>query len=575
MSKAKTKPTPTIRFAALIRVSTEKQAEQGESLRTQESQINGAVKSLGGVITRRYAGQEHATAGWEREQLEKLLADAQKKSKPFDAVIVADQSRWSRENVASEIGLQVLCDNNIRFFVLTQEHDLNNDDARMFLRMSAVINQYSASVQVRKSFVNRVNRAKRNVPASGSLPFGRLWDDKNEKWSADPAAKTMMQDAAKRYLAGESIRHIAAEYGISESTLRDRFEKAGGKLPVEFHSDRLKIHETFTMDIPPLLDERTLRAIRKRADANTTYTHGHMKYKYLLNRMVFCVHCKSALSGQFAEGKRYYRHRWNKTIKCDHRGHANAEVLEDAVIRELFDCFGNPQAVQRAIEEATPDQTKVVERQKQFERLTTELDKVRNGRERVIGHIAKDSITEAQADKQLAELRQREEKLTETLERLQETLKNVPSPELIQAVSKQVAGQFKNGKARKPISSAVLTSKLQAANTALDKMTWDERRALVQMVFSGTTSDGSRMGVYIEKVPGKKRWKFAIHGHLIHAEGVTFQNGTSDDGRGFCAAVQQSDLLTKASSVTRPGRWVPTLRRKYFRRGHSRRRAGG
>src|SRR6185295_12588318 len=138
MSKAKTKPTPTIRFAALIRVSTEKQAEQGESLRTQESQINGAVKSLGGVITRRYAGQEHATAGWEREQLEKLLADAQKKSKPFDAVIVADQSRWSRENVASEIGLQVLCDNNIRFFVLTQEHDLNNDDARMFLRMSAV-----------------------------------------------------------------------------------------------------------------------------------------------------------------------------------------------------------------------------------------------------------------------------------------------------------------------------------------------------------------------------------------------------------------------------------------------------
>ena len=60
------KTTKSHRFASLIRVSTEKQERQGESLRTQESQIKAAVAELGGVIARRYAGQEHATAGWER-----------------------------------------------------------------------------------------------------------------------------------------------------------------------------------------------------------------------------------------------------------------------------------------------------------------------------------------------------------------------------------------------------------------------------------------------------------------------------------------------------------------------------
>jgi hypothetical protein len=55
---------------------------------------------LGGKIAQRFGGQEHATAGFEREKLAQLLADAEKKPRPFDAVIVADATRWSRDNAA-------------------------------------------------------------------------------------------------------------------------------------------------------------------------------------------------------------------------------------------------------------------------------------------------------------------------------------------------------------------------------------------------------------------------------------------------------------------------------------------
>ena len=34
-------------------------------------------KQLGATVTRWFAGQEHATAGWEREQRDRMLAEAE------------------------------------------------------------------------------------------------------------------------------------------------------------------------------------------------------------------------------------------------------------------------------------------------------------------------------------------------------------------------------------------------------------------------------------------------------------------------------------------------------------------
>ena len=65
----------------------------------------------------KYSGQEHATPDQERAKMDMLLLDSGKDI--FDAVIVADTSRWSRDNLKSKQGLKVLKANGIRFFVLT------------------------------------------------------------------------------------------------------------------------------------------------------------------------------------------------------------------------------------------------------------------------------------------------------------------------------------------------------------------------------------------------------------------------------------------------------------------------
>jgi hypothetical protein len=76
-----------LRFAAFARVSTERQAEQGESLRTQRAQNAKNVELLGGTVVGWYGGAEHATAGWEKKEMLRLTADAAKGK--FDAVIIA------------------------------------------------------------------------------------------------------------------------------------------------------------------------------------------------------------------------------------------------------------------------------------------------------------------------------------------------------------------------------------------------------------------------------------------------------------------------------------------------------
>src|SRR5262245_57171738 len=135
-------PKP-LRFAALVRVSTESQERYGESLRTQRDQNTKNVALLGGNIVAWYGGQEHATPGWEKKELDRLIADAGKNK--FDAVIVAHADRWSRDNEKAEEGVKAFKAAKVRFFVSVTEYDLYNPEHRLFLGMSAVIGQFQAA----------------------------------------------------------------------------------------------------------------------------------------------------------------------------------------------------------------------------------------------------------------------------------------------------------------------------------------------------------------------------------------------------------------------------------------------
>jgi len=307
--------TKPLRFAPLIRVSTEKQEKKGESLNTQKIQIQDYVERLGGVIPDncgRYSGQEHATQDQERVKLDNLLQDSSKGL--FDAIIVTDASRWSRDNKKSEEGLEILKQNSIQFFTGMTEINLFNPENVLLLKMSVVFGEFNANIQTSKSLHNRIERAKRGIPTGGKPPYGRIFNKQTLGWEIDPDKQKGIEYAARRYLAGGSIPKIAKTLGISGPYLQTVLSKRSGEnWEIRFKSDRLKIDETVKFKVPRLLPQKTIDAVIEQAQSNKTYTHGEIKNKYLLSRMIFCDQCGYAMYGKtISSGKKYYIHRKDK-----------------------------------------------------------------------------------------------------------------------------------------------------------------------------------------------------------------------------------------------------------------------
>jgi hypothetical protein len=272
-----------------------------------------------------------------------------------------------------------------------------------------------------------------------------------------------------------------------------------------------------------------------------------LKNQYLLSHMTFCDHCGYAMFGQTNHGaRRYYRHAHVKRKKVCNGAKAkmwiSAEQLEENVITRLFECFGNPEAVKKAIEEATPNHEKIVELRRRQEAIEKALGKIKSGRDRLLRLVVDEAITETHAAEQLKDLLRRETRLLEESERLADNLQHAPTPGNIEAVAHQIAKKFRQR------ASAKRRAIVHDANSNLAEMTWEEKRSLVEMVFSGKTPGGQRMGVYIEWLDDGKRWKYTICGHLISVEGcLPMSKRHLATLFTFGAPEQQEALVTKCA----------------------------
>jgi DNA invertase Pin-like site-specific DNA recombinase len=523
--QAKDARTP-IRFAALVRVSTERQEQRGESLAVQRKAIEQEVERLNGKVVTWYGGQESATPGKEKKLVGQLVTDAQKQPRPFDAVIVAYTDRWSRDNEFSIHGLRVFMDNGVRFFTVGREYNLFSPEDWFQLGISTVTGQYQASTSNKRSLESRISRARSGQYAAGKLPWGRTYDKKTKTWGIDKAKQRIIQDVARRYLAepGESLEKIAKELGMNHTSLhKTLMHRCGTTWTQEFHSKRLNIHATVPTTVPRLLSDETIEELHARAKANKTFTHGQPKHKYLLGSKILCEDCGYALVPQMNHGeRRYYRHASAQRMRGPCPGKAAmmpAELIEGIVIRHLFEAFGNPAAVEAAVRAAFPDMDEKKQQQERIKELDVLIDKEVQGRKTILRLVAKGKTTEEEAEQQLGESQQQIETYQQEKDRLQAHLGNVPTPETLKQVATDVVQAFK----RRRVPKGFVRE--NARSGRFTRMTWDEQRALVLRIFDGETPDGKRMGVYVRWLDGKekragRRFHYSINGLLIDVGGV-------------------------------------------------------
>jgi len=492
-----------LRFAPIVRVSTEAQKKRGESLRVQKEQITKYVELLGGVIPPTlwaYSGQEHATPDQERRLLDKLLADSNRGM--FDAVIVVDPSRWSRDNLKNKEGLKILKASNIRFFVGTMEYDLHDPEHEFILGLSAEMNERQAKVQNQKAMLSKIRRAEQGVPTNGKLPYGRTFDKKTRQWGIDKDKQRLIIQAAKRYLSGEGIPEIARTVGLSKTQLRDTFNgRCGTEWSFSLKS-RIKsqvIEKTYNVEVPRLLPDDVIKAIRERARNNICSDRGNRKYEYLLTGFVFCNRCGYHMGTRTNnEGRQYYRHSQANKDSCSWSKHIPAKELESSVLITLVKHFGDPVLIRAAIEKATPDMARIESLINERGQIQQEL--VRNDQEvrKLVMAVRKGTMMDEDVRRDRQELQLQEDAIKARLSVIDFELSSTPDPEKVHKYSQLGIG--------------IISAATRQNPKLILKRGFQWRRKLVERAFSGFDATGKHYGIYIDYVDGK--FTFEIRGQF-------------------------------------------------------------
>lgn len=198
--------------------------------------------------------------------------------------------------------------------------------------------------------------------------------------------------------------------------------------------------EPINFTVPALLPEATIKAIRTRAEANRVRPKASPTPRYLLTGHVYCAGCgyKLTPTGSGPRSLFYYRHGMRceaRNCQVHPRPYVRAEVLDKAVIRMLFETFGNKIGAEKAIKAAMPDNERITELQENHQRWMEELAKAEKARERVIDLVAEDAITKAQAKTKLAAIDAKEARIQSELEQINEELGVRPSQETIAEVA--------------------------------------------------------------------------------------------------------------------------------------------
>ncbi|NNJ27305.1 recombinase family protein [Alienimonas chondri] len=515
----KSKP---LRIGGYYRVSTDDQADRGESLAVQKAAITSDAAALGGTVVEWYGGSEHGTAGHARPELARLLRDAE--AGKFDAVMVFDLTRFSRDAATGEENKKRLRRCGVRFFVRTAESDPYDPNHGLTDGVQLLVADHSAKVQRKKSIESRISRARKGWPAAGRLPFGRDFD-RDKGWSVIEEKKALIREVAARYLAGESMERMAREKKMNQATLhRTLTRRSGGTWMQTFTDPEFGISETVPTPVPPLLDDKTIAAVLERAQYNKNYGTERRIDRYLLRGMVYCGACGYTMQGQLGRGGKdaYYRHPYKcGGGGCDIRPRpfVRCADLEDAVTRVLFDVLGDEAAITAAIRRAEPDAEANARMRSEAAGLRAQIAKLDEGRQRVIGLVERGTVTDDEADARLRKNADKRAKAADDLAGVERRLQNVPAPGDVAAVARKASASF-----REKVAAAKRRMLIQCGP---EHLIGAHRRSLFEDVLVGSGPDGRPAGVYVYERPGERpytngrRWNFAVRGMLTDATGVT------------------------------------------------------
>jgi site-specific DNA recombinase len=504
------KPTK-LKAAGYVRVSGKGQIEN-ESLPEQRELIQSYCKQHGHKLVNIYAdeGISGATTA-DRAGMLQCLEDA--RAGKFQVLIIRDTTRFGRDLL--EILQNQRAFENAGVELVAVKEDIQNT---LYFQIKGMFAEQERKDIKQRMTAGRIHKARRGIPTNGTLPFGRTFDKEKEVWGIELTKKKAIEWIADEYLKGGSLRELARQvkprydFDITYAYLTTVLKKhCGEHWEINFE----EASEPITFEIPRLLSERTIRAVKDRLAYNRTNNRTDDTRAYLLTGFIRCLHCGRTLQGQVQHSKyMYYTHAGGKFMDCKPFTTLPLKEVEQTVFEMIFEDIGDIVSFEKNISRTLPDTDYIHRLDAEIERLQKDVKQISSKLEKLI-----DLAIEGALDKDTIRAREQtyikaKEKAAEELAEKIHQRDSLPDVAHVKAQAERIRKQ--------------LLKKYKSIDR-LHEMTFTEKRELLHFLFDGKDPNGKHYGIYVDKKGSGKDARIIYH---LYGRLRALKHNPDDGGKG-------------------------------------------
>lgn len=328
----------TEEVALYVRVSTEEQALNGDSLRTQREELTKYALSNGFHVYGIYEDDGFSATNLKRPALQKLLQDVEQNR--INRILITKLDRLSRGVRNYYKILDTLDEHGVFWQTVFEKYDSSTANGRLHINiMLSVAENESAQTSERIRSVFKTKTESKEL-ISGKIPIGLKKN--NKKLIIDEDKKQIILDAFQFYKETTSAYQTFQKLDLKYPELQLNYMRAYRILTNKLY---IGIKETRYGDIenfcPSIIDKNTFENTQKLLKKNARKKSANNSEGYIFQGLLKCAACGYRLGGKFysknVETSRYYYicKRHHLSLKCSCNTNFNERRIEEKLLKEF------------------------------------------------------------------------------------------------------------------------------------------------------------------------------------------------------------------------------------------------
>lgn len=435
------KSEENMKVGVYIRVSTDKQAEEGYSLAAQQRQLTAYAESQGWEIADFYMDDGYSAKDMNRPQLKRLIKDIERGT--VELVLVYKLDRLTRSVLDLSNLLELFEKYKCKFDSATEDYNTRSSSGRLFLNIIATLAQFERERLAERVQFGMAEKVRGGEWHGGTAPYG--YDYKDGELVINENEAKYVRWIFGWYVGGLSVRKIVLrlnDMGIttkSGSIWREIRVRYILQNPIYIGTLRWGVwtnqENGFMVEdaAPPIIDKQTFDEAKKIQNARTQHHPRRQNSPYIFSGALRCARCAAGFKGhkRSKNGQTYYSY---QCINRTDSGICDLPMISERILEHAF-----IQHFEKLPEPSRKSETpKTNDHEDEVKEIQKELENLKKRRKKWQYMFANDFISQDDLLSRLKEEQNLQSQLVSRLEELNEEVEEELDPEQVHIVSRYI-----------------------------------------------------------------------------------------------------------------------------------------